>query len=127
MNNLQSGTPSSQLAPQAYKNSSQSGSVQNTNSNLIIQDSSGSATSLNSLSGSIKLQVNDGNQQLSVIGPPLQKSSNESVLSAQTIKDGGLSTPLFALLAIVVVFSIFLTVYFYQKYRRLSVPEEIED
>ena len=123
MNGLQSGSPASQLAPQAYKNSSQNTAIQNTYDGASIQQSSGLAKSLNILPVSGTLKVVDKGQSLNVLG----SSTSESYSVTTNLAVAQPKTNYVPITIVIVAASLALAVYFYNRYKNLapvSVDEE---
>jgi hypothetical protein len=120
MNNLQSGTPSSQLAPQAYKNSSQDTNFQDTYSGSDIQQSGSASYSINNLQTSTTLRVVDGGKNSGALGVSTT-SFGPQTQSSTSVQKSNSFVP-FALTILVV--SLVLAVYYYKRYRSLSNLKE---
>lgn len=106
MNPLQSGTPSTQLVPQNFQNSVQSGSFQNSVTTKDLLSTPG-ARAL-SVQPSLKLQVTSGPASSSVLG------------AADTPgQSGSIFLPIaFAVLCFA------LAIYFYRRYKQITVTAE---
>ena len=117
MNELQSGTPSSQLVPQSFRNSTQTGRVQNSE-NTSIQQPTKSITILNSGSG-ISLKVDDGNSSLRVLG--VSNASGSQSQQTVVVTDNPNYSGV-ALLILVVSAAMF--IYFLKKFNSLRQPTE---
>ncbi len=118
MNPLQSGTPASNLSPQNYKNSSQTGTVQGTISGSNVQQSNDDLLQTE-ITG--KLKVVTGNSTNEVLGVATENSA--------VVKTNSSGVPMFAVLLLVI--SVVGAVYYFRKYlsfpRILEVPEEDEE
>lgn len=119
MNILQSGTPSSQLSPQSFKNSSQNSSFQ---SSADVQQSTQLNQSVNTLQPVAGLQVTDG-QNTGVLGVSKQNDLATTTLSEPAVvsSSGSFMPAAFVILFVALALSIF----FYNRYRRLQLlPSE---
>lgn len=112
MNALQSGTPASSLAPQGFKNSTQSGIVQGTLNHSNVQQATDDLLQA-PIQG--KLQVVTGGQQNVVLGATTTIAS-EPQNTTETASNAQITIALFALFISVVAF-----MYFYRRYRALAL------
>ena len=121
MNGLQSGTSASSLSPQAFKNSSQSGTLQGSQSVSGVQQQAGT-TSLTATSASYTLQVVDNGQSSFVLGvaKASQSTTNDQPTTAETQ-----TTNIFPAL-LILVGSLALAIFFYKKYVFYSRKENDE-
>jgi hypothetical protein len=118
MNNLQGGITSSQLSPQAFKNSNQSGNVQSVSGSSQLQDSAVSSSSLNYVLTDTKLTVSESSSTLKVLGT----STGTATTTTTTVVEKS-NTGLYFSLTLLVV-SVILAVYFIQKYRKTPAEQE---
>mgnify|MGYP006295626711 CR=1 FL=1 len=119
MNPLQSGTPSSSLAPQGYRNSTQSGTVQGTLNRSNVQQSNDDLLQA-PVQG--KLQVTTGGPSSAVLGASTGSNSSPT---ETTVSSSGSAFPSIALIVLIV--SAAACVYFYRKFWQLSysdIPNE---
>ncbi len=110
MNPLQTGTPSSSLAPQGYRNSTQSGTVQGTLNRSNVQQSNDDLLQA-PVSGKLKVVTGGGN---AVLGASTVADSTP--VNIQKAQSSGV--PMSAVLLLIV--SVVGAVYFFRRY--LSLP-----
>jgi hypothetical protein len=119
MNILQSGTPSSQLEPQSYKNTSQNSAFQDTYNVSGVNQSSSLYQSVNTLQSSGNLRVKSGQSQ-AVLGASAPASTALPQNATVAQKTSGSLTIALTILVI----SAILTVFFIRKFRTLLPVEE---
>ena len=118
MNNLQGGITSSQLSPQAFKNSNQSGSVQSVYSGSGLQESAGSSSSLNYVLTNTSLSVSENPTTLRVLG-----ASTGTATTSNTTVAPKSNTGVYVSLTLLTVSAV-LAVYFFRQYRNYVKPLE---
>lgn len=117
MNGLQSGSPAILLAPQSYKNSSQTTSYQDTVSGSDIQQSSSDSYSVNTLKPTT-LKVVDSGTNSAVLGTS-STSVAQTTQNVTTQSNGG--SVMFGVIFLAV--SLVLAVYFVLKFKKLAQLE----
>ena len=115
MNNLQNGVTSSQLSPQAFKNSNQSGAFQQTYNESGSGQTYTPSQVLSGASGSLQVYTGSNNQILGV-----STSANTPSQSVPT-NSSTIFVP-FALLFLVV--SAGLAIFFFKRFRTLFTKED---
>lgn len=116
MNNFQNGVTSSQLSPQAFKNSNQSGAFQQTYNESGSGQTYTPSQVLSGASGSLQVYTGSNNQILGV-------STSASTPSQSVQANGSISFVPFALLLLVV--SAGLALFFFKQFK--NTPIEVEE
>ncbi len=119
MTNLQGGITSSQLSPQAFKNSSQSSSFQDTFNSQNQTSSTSNQSLLYATPSATKLKV-DVKQSSSVLGASFTSSAQNQVQSNP-------SNNFVPLVLIVLVVSIVASVYFLRKFSSFATKVDALD
>jgi hypothetical protein len=116
MTNLQGGITSSQLTPQAFKNSSQNSSFQDT---FNSQNSSTNQSLLLVTPSTTVLRVDNGQN------PAVLSASRTS--TAQNVVTTKSSNNYVPAALVVLVVSVGLAVYFFNKYKSMTTPTDIAE
>ena len=99
MSSLQSGINSSQLTPQAFKNSTQSGTVQGTLNRSLLEQSSGNYLKIEAPAGSqLKVTESINGTQTTLGVSSVSPGANQAPVTSQS--DGGINPIIFILFVI---------------------------